>query len=192
MRYAKVGKPPGSQGVTPFRIAICGVILLVLAAIFYPVFQPAKIGKPSTALRNLHWLAHGLELYCADHDERFPTAEVWMDALWPYQSNTQYFVNQDAAKVKEGPAYEDRLSGVYGFSFVDSMSQRAKSELPEPAPQAVIFSSTDLRWNAHGKCEGFVPFRGGKNILVVTGLCRVRLRDVTAQNLGPDGKIKEP
>jgi prepilin-type processing-associated H-X9-DG protein/prepilin-type N-terminal cleavage/methylation domain-containing protein len=101
-----------SSGFTLIEILVTLGIIVILAAILFPVFAKARASARRTSCAsNLKQLATAIMMYMQDHDQTYPmivqnkTANVspsnpfgWADSLDPYVKNTQVFQCPDEAK----------------------------------------------------------------------------------------------
>ena len=62
-------------------------------------------------LSDLKQLAVGLIMYAAEHEGHLPTADRWMDAIWPYVKNEAIFRSPSAPDQQYGYAFNAQLSG---------------------------------------------------------------------------------
>lgn len=83
---------------TLIELIVVIAIILILAAILFPVFQRPRPGgeRRAACQRQLKQIGLGFLQYVQDYDERFPPARValskgWVDVLQPYIKSTQIF-----------------------------------------------------------------------------------------------------
>lgn len=58
------------------------------AAMVFPMLAKSKeSARKAVCLSNMKNLALGMQMWLADHDDRFPTTERWVDELMPYLGN---------------------------------------------------------------------------------------------------------
>jgi prepilin-type processing-associated H-X9-DG protein len=115
-------------------------VLLVIAAILYPVFARGRNGHPrNQALSNLKQLALGALFYSTDHDERLPMAETWMDVLVPYTKNIEF----------HDPSIKDRKPDEHGFAFFEPLSGVDTRTVLDPDKVPLMFQSVLMGRNAH-------------------------------------------
>ena len=85
------------RAFTLIELIVVVAIILILAAILFPVINHGDRESPSAACRsNLKQIGVGFAQYVQDYDERFPSARLssstgWADGLWPYLKNQQPF-----------------------------------------------------------------------------------------------------
>ncbi len=137
------------------------IVLGVVGLIWWPVFANARDGRSPDFYR-LRSMSRAQEVYLQDHDMRLQRGDLWMDALYPYVKTTTTFVDsQTGLGEHEGPAFNDRKSGEYGYSFFQPLGLKALSEIEFPDRQIMVFQSSDLRWNASGPLDSMAFRRGG-------------------------------
>lgn len=87
---------------------------------------------------NMRAIANGMLLYVSDHDDVYPPANRWMDALTPYVPNPNVFVS---------PAFVNRADE-YGYAFNAALAGTSSHEDVDPYNTILVFDSTDLSRNA--------------------------------------------
>ncbi|HOS42053.1 MAG TPA: type II secretion system protein [Armatimonadota bacterium] len=132
------------RGFTVIELLVVIGIMLVLAAILFPVLMQArKAGVRATCINNLRQLNLAFMMYVNDHEEQFPCtgdAMLWMGRSWrpvidPYvQSRNTYWCPADgSARVKF-----DSTS----YAYLQSFYQRSEdisagaAGMPTPTLQA--------------------------------------------------------
>lgn len=122
--------------VKPLEWVTIAVILLVLAAILYPITACAcsKMSSSTVCLSNLKHQALGNVMYAEDHDGRFPARDYWMDAIAPHVKNQGIFHDPEVEK------------GSYGYAFNAALS-KAKSP-PNPDKVPLVYDSVNPIRNA--------------------------------------------
>lgn len=97
------------KGLTLIELTVSAVVLVILAALLYPVFAQFREHPPRriTCLSNMKQVGMGLIMYTQDWDETFPNYRFlplgtqangdfeknsWKSALMPYIKNRQVFV----------------------------------------------------------------------------------------------------
>ncbi len=125
------------------------VILLVLAAVMYPIFAPARGGSRKSCLSHVKQLGLGMLMYLQDFDSVFPPENAarmpgrnWDDLLLPYVKNAGLFC---CPTVEKPP--KDRLPAgrVRGYAFnarilgwqVDGMGEPT-ADVAHPATTVVL------------------------------------------------------
>ena len=85
--------------------ALLGSVLLV------PNFESVKAASPASAcLSNVKLASLGLILYAADHDDRDPSRDAWMDASLPYVKTEANWHCPSVPKAAFGYAFNGALS----------------------------------------------------------------------------------
>ncbi|MBX3120215.1 MAG: hypothetical protein KF784_14210 [Fimbriimonadaceae bacterium] len=92
-------------------------------------------------------------MYTVDADGKYPIADTWMDGVWPYEKDFEFYVNPNEPGTHVPKSYADRANGRYGFAFVRSLEMRDRSTLP--GEQVTLFPSKNLAWNANGQFSNF-------------------------------------
>lgn len=101
-------------------------------------------GRP---LANAKRLATAFMLYAADHDDRLPLAENWVDALMPYVRDEATFLTTWPRTSPTRFAFFAELSGVKVFQFEN------RSSVP------LVFESSSHEKNAYGGLD-MIRWRG--------------------------------
>lgn len=84
-------------------------IAAIMAAILFPVFSTARDKARQVACQsNTKQICLGFLMYAQDHNETFPNAAGWSDAIYPYVKNRQIFQCPDG----DGYAMNPKVSGV--------------------------------------------------------------------------------
>lgn len=121
------------------KTVLGGVCAVVAAAILYPLFAGGRMRSGPSCLSNVKQLGIGLKMYQEDYDGRFPQAEVWMDANYPYEKNT---------RVYRCPQMDPSHPNDFGYAFNASLSLKTLDKQKAPAKIVVLYDSNDLHWNA--------------------------------------------
>lgn len=109
------------KGFTLIELLVVIAVILILAAILFPVFARARENARRTAcLNNIKQLALGLAMYVQDNDERFPVqyaTSLWQNILQPY-SHSYGIMRCPSAPVPQGLAADvtNGYSVVYGLT----------------------------------------------------------------------------
>lgn len=128
-------------------VVLCACpILLILAAILFPVFSQARTAARSTlCLSNMKQTAVAAIMYTSDYDERLPLAPTWQTTL----------SGSTTAKVLGCP---DVKGPIGGFAFVKSLSGKRSDRVGKPNETILLFESNDVSLNAVGDPkEPFTP-----------------------------------
>lgn len=118
-------------------------VLLVLAAILWPVSTGSPRSPKKQCLSNVKQLAVGHLIYISDYDDRFPNRDDWMDAIQPYTKNEGIFRCPVVAESKD--------PHLYGYCFHSILSN---AKLPaHPETVELVFESISRARNASGNLE---------------------------------------
>lgn len=134
--------PRTSPWFTAFMIAF---IVVIVAAILYPVFADVHIGHRRGTISNLKQLSLGLVMYAGDYDERFPLVDTWMDATDQYTRGEPVLI--DPALFE---ANKPRVPGIYGFAFYKPLCALDAYYIENQDEVPLVFQSTLLHRNATG------------------------------------------
>lgn len=99
------------------ELLVVVAIIVVLAAILFPVFARAKsAAKKTVGLSNTRQLALAVMLYLPDYDDRYPVGiskGEWIEELQRYRYHTPWFVRvwpyMKNREVREDPSHPRRL-----------------------------------------------------------------------------------
>ncbi len=138
--------PPPKSGVPPWvwiLLAVgCGgilMIVLILAAIMFPVFSQARDSARSVScLSNEKQMALGCLMYAQDYDEVLPASANWMDTISLYIKNEHVF---HCPSVQAGPE-------AFGYAFNSKMSRAQMAKLTAPGFTELLYDSTTLSRSA--------------------------------------------
>lgn len=113
-------------------------------------------------MSNLKQIGLALTQYAQDHDERFPNARHWMDALVPYLKDKTVFFNPFQPGMRH-----------YGYALNRNCSGKSLAAFSAPAETIFVFDSTLSTRNASdtGQSLRAIPFGSyiGSNYLYVDG-----------------------
>lgn len=126
------------------RIGCSLLTILVLAAILFPVFAPAREGRRWSCLSNLKLVGSALAMYTQDYDGQLPPAAGWQAGIDPYHKRPDRIVCPSRPGVVPAFAYNlslDRLK------LTDSMN---------PAQMPAFFDSSLGVPDAADRLESFV------------------------------------
>ena len=142
------GSGTATAGMVTSGVALLFVpIIAILAGMLLPALVQAKSKAQSiNCMNNLKQLALGVRMYSGDHNDTFPAATNWCEALTPYVAPGQGVASAQrsvfACPSRPGQrstyAYNQKLSGV------------AESKVD---PQTVMIFESDAGWNAAGGPE---------------------------------------
>ena len=112
------------------------LVIGVLAAVLYPVFAPVRIDEPKTpCISNLKKLGLATLTYASDHNDQFPLARNWMDAIAEHTKNEESF---------RCPA----LKLGYGYAMNRFLSGATADNLEEPSEMHLFYDSDAIGRNA--------------------------------------------
>ena len=127
-------------------------------------------GKKVTALCMTRLSAVGKAqfLYAADHDDRLPPAEIWVDATWKYVGKKD--PGEQTESVFKCPSVSIRRDGRYGYALNSELDSKSISSIADPPETPLVFDSKALFRNAAGQPVAAYPdegrHNGGKDIVV--------------------------
>ncbi len=127
--------------------AFIGVFgLLALFAILFPVLAASRPPtKRTLCLSRMKQTAIAMIMYAGDHDDRFPPASTWADAIVSYARNGDQ--NRDLFRC---PELEQLGPDRFGHAFYGKLGQVQSQTLVKPSAVPMIFDAADLSWNANG------------------------------------------
>lgn len=100
-------------------------------------------------------------LYAADHNDRLPPAEYWMDASWNYGSE------KDPREVVESifrcPTISMRREDGFGYAFNLGLDTKALAEIVDRPGTPMVFDSKALFANAAGPPVAAYPAPEGRH-----------------------------
>ena len=110
---------------------------------------------------NLKQLMLGVLQYSQDYNEKFPTTNKWMDAIFPYVRTEE---------IMHCPAVAEQGAKAYGYALNQNLSGMGLSRMGAPAQTVAIYESEDLIRNAFGTGEERAyRHSGGSNIAFADG-----------------------
>lgn len=126
------------------------------AGLLDAVLSPRELRKyQGTSMENLKAMHTALSLY-HESEGQFPHSAGWMDALKPYW-RTDDMSEKEALKKFVNPLLQPPREGAYGYAMNDAASAKYKDDVGKPETTPLVFDSSDLSWNAHGKPEKLLP-----------------------------------
>jgi hypothetical protein len=149
----------GGQGIALAGTIISAAFLLMLpiwAAMMLPALAKAKQRALTIqCVNNMKQLALAVRIYSGDHNDHFPEATNWCDAIKTYVGSEKVFqCPAGDANERCHYAYNARLSGL--------------AEKPLD-PSTVLFFETEGGWNVSGGPERMLhPSRHGRLYVVAT------------------------
>jgi hypothetical protein len=123
----------------------------------------------ATSIENLKALHQAVSLYY-ESEGVLPEASGWMDAAKTYVRTNDLKRGEEMKKF-----VNPRITagdGVFGYAFNSILSLRYLDEIEDPGMTAMIFESSDTKWNAHGSPQRLQPdpeLPGGNNAVTVDG-----------------------
>jgi prepilin-type N-terminal cleavage/methylation domain-containing protein/prepilin-type processing-associated H-X9-DG protein len=115
-------------GFTLIELLVVCALMVILAAILFPVFAPIREkGRQTVCLSHLQQIATGMLLYCDDHDDTLPLAlarprnepvlfeETWMGRLQPYLKSTAILVDPASNRASQVWKTTRDLRADYGY-----------------------------------------------------------------------------
>jgi prepilin-type processing-associated H-X9-DG protein len=155
-----------ARGFAVLELVICTLVILLLAAILFPVFAQSKGSRRDPCLSNIKQCITASKMYEADYDDRFPDRDHWMDLLYPYAKNEF---------ILHCPRIGSESTGRYGYSFNSWLARHTALRLQSPDEIPQIFDSINLARNASDPFVSFPPpddHEGGvgrRNVAFVDG-----------------------
>ncbi len=134
--------------VTPIGVLISILLLLVLAAMLFPLTMSDGRYSPRThCLSNLKNSALGCIMYASDYDDRMPMADQWADLTSKFRRS-------------EGVLHDPALGkNEYGYAFRNRASSMAISSVKKPMSFILMFDSTVRGRNAQSELWS-LPYPG--------------------------------
>ncbi len=192
---------------TLIELLVALAIIIILAAILFPVFeQAAKKAESTTCLSNLRGLALAAMLYSDDHDDYLPPALMpasppgyaicWDRLLLPYLRNQEMYVCISDPNPTPGPAWTYSLRHSYGINLTLTMvggyqaASLNRHQLSD-AGRAILFFDLNqpysYGWDASwGNLSQYVAERhlGGTNFAFCGGNAKWMDAEATLQGAG--------
>lgn len=142
-----------------------------------PEFAKAREkARQTTSLSNLKQIALAMIMYTQDHDERFPPAGKWVDAITPYLTanlHTHEERQRVIASVFHDPSAPD--SQKWSYAFNSNLSGLSLAHIDKPATTVLLFESNAGVKNASDTGESIPrPGRhsGGTDYALADGHCK--------------------
>ena len=125
-----------------------------------PEFQRAQENaKRSSCQSNLKQAMLGILQYSQDYDQHYPTANKWIDEIYPYVKNEAIF---------RCPALAEGQN--YGYAFNQNLAGLSLAKFDSPAQTVAIYETDDLTRNAYGvQDERAYRHLGGSNLAFADG-----------------------
>ncbi len=139
---------------------VCIGIVGLFGAVFFPVVACAcsKASAGRGCLSQVKQIGMAHLMYAADHNDRLPHRDLWMDAVAPYVKNKETLLVDPEVKGH----------GQHGDAFDSRLSERVIEEVKDPEHQPLVFDSINLGKNASDPSTS-LPNPGrheGKNSIV--------------------------
>ena len=78
------------KGFTLIEVLIVLGVMVILAAIVFPVFVRGRLkAQQTTCQSNLKQISLAIKQYIQDHDSRYPQVEEWKEAVVTYSKNSE-------------------------------------------------------------------------------------------------------
>lgn len=155
---ASGGKLRG-KGLAISSIVVSGVVFLLIpiiafmAALLLPALSKAKAKAESIrAVSCAKQLALGVRLYATDHNDQFPPAETWSDAILNDVGSEKTFQVPSKPGLRCAFAFNARVGGL------------KEGNIP---PGTVLFFESDQGWNASGGPEIMIKLPRKNAVFVV-------------------------
>jgi hypothetical protein len=117
------------------------VVILVLAAILYPVFAKAPIhGHKPSAFSQTKQIATAMHIYAGDYNDKLPIAGLWQDQIFPYHKNPDLLI------LEKRTGFSPEAS----FAMNERVSQFNYLAVRAPWTCPLVFSSRATNPNASG------------------------------------------
>jgi prepilin-type processing-associated H-X9-DG protein len=125
---------PVRRGFTLVEYGVVGAILVVVAAILFPVQSriphAREKSRQTACLSNVKQLVLAFQMYAGDHGDRLPLADSWVSAVWPYAKNRGLFV-----------CPTDRKGSTLSYAMPWSMSEAKLGDIPEPERTPIVYDA---------------------------------------------------
>lgn len=150
--------------LTRALIAIC--VIVILAAILFPVFFPLKAGRNVVCISNVRQLAMAMLTYDYD-DDTLPPAKSWMDAIEPVMHGPSSRVE----RMFHCPQVYQENRFAYGYAMETQLGGKNPSSLDDRSKEPMVFDSYPIGRNAHTRRAIIPTFtrHGGQNIAYADG-----------------------
>lgn len=171
MRLFTPASKPLSPGEKIGQVLLLGVLSFLLVAIFWPVGYARGAAKKTACLSNIKQLALAEQLYAADFDDRFTSANRWIDETKPYtkaDAMAVRYIYTCPSVPKDKP---------FGYAMADDMSKALTTKIKHPEDQVLLFETPNLVPNAHFSAAApGVPWRhnGFRNFGFADGHAKAR------------------
>lgn len=138
------GSGLATAGIVVSAIAVVVSVILLPAAILFPVFSRAREQARSASCQvNIRQLCTAMAMYSTDYDSRYPPAAKWCDLTTPYTKGRAAYRDLAAPDKECGYGLNSALGGAW------------ESDISDPAGTVIVFES-DLGWNANGGPEAMI------------------------------------
>jgi len=149
------------------RALVYGAIILVAAAILWPVHagEPNRAGR--IQLSNVKQVGMGASMYAYDSDDVLPVANRWMDLIDPYMKDESYFhCLRNDMSATDTP---------YEWVFRRRLGGKTRSLVEAPKETAMIFDSDVAFRNAAFELQAMPKggiYRNGDYVCFADGHAR--------------------
>lgn len=131
-------------------VAVCGLPFLIGYAVLTcgtgAVSGVADARESALCRERLAKIARGLGAYSADNDGRYPPAEVWMDASWPYvakKSPSDQFESPFRC-----PAVSKLRTTQFGYALQEGAGGAPYAEWQDSKTKVLVFDAENSARNA--------------------------------------------
>jgi prepilin-type N-terminal cleavage/methylation domain-containing protein len=196
-----------ARGFTLVELLVVVAIILILAAILFPVFEQAtKKSEATSCLSNIRGLGMAAFLYADDWDDYLPPALVpasppgystcWDRTLDPYLRNSEMYVCLSDANPTPGPSFTYSYKHSYGLNLALTLvggyqaASLRRADLNQPDSLVLFFDLNQpysYGWQSSwGNTSQYVAERhlGGVNFSFCGGNARWLRLDATLQGAG--------
>ncbi|MBI5387208.1 MAG: DUF4190 domain-containing protein [Verrucomicrobia bacterium] len=147
----------GGQGLAIAGICVSGLMLLVIPlwlALMLPALAKAKSRAQTIAcVNNMKQVALGVRIYANDHNDSFPPAATWCDAVLP---------SVGTKNVLKCPA--ERAFGTSTYGYNAKLDGKKASEID---PQTVMIFECKPGWNTSGGAKDMVSHHFGTYVVAL-------------------------
>ncbi len=145
-----------SLGFTLIELVVVIAIILILAAMLFPVFERAvKSAEATSCLANIRHIGLAAQMYARDHDLYLPPAlidvpgnslkDCWDILLQPYLGSSDIYLCPADESPTAGPSYTNSLKHSYGINLDVAMvggyagASLIETQIDNPAEVILFF-----------------------------------------------------